>query len=202
MSSDTTNQHTGGIGQPVIKPDRNLPIRYGIIGGMVMCLISILSYLFYRQLFGSMMSQAMFGFLFIAIMIFIPVWGTVSYKRAMGGLSFTQALSACMVIIFITLTFSSVISYIIPNFLDTEYPQQLYDLMRTNMENTMEKYNATDEDTQKALERISLEQFTPTITSTIKSMGVNLGLGFILSLIVALFVSRNSKKEPTVNTEP
>lgn len=181
-----------------MNPDRNLPIRYGFIGGLVMAIIGILSYVFYRQLFGSMLTQSIVGFLFLVITIFIPVWGTISYKRAMGGLTFAQALTACMIILFITVSCSSVISYAIPNWLDTEYPQQLYELVRSNTDNMMERFNATEEQREEALARIKPEQFTPSATDTIKGLGINLGFGFILSLIVALFVSRDSKKKPEV----
>lgn len=201
MNSDTTKQQTGGIGQPAVNPNNNLAIRYGFLGGFVMAIIGILSYLFYRQLFSSMLTQSVVGFLFLVIMVFIPIWGTISFKRAMGSLTFAQALSACMTIIFIMLVCSNVVSYIIPNFLDTDYPQQLYDLVRSNTETMMEKFNSTDEQIEEAMKRISLEQFTPTLSSTVRSLGISLAFGFVLSLIVALFVTRGERKAPAQNTE-
>ncbi len=176
-----------------MKPDYKLPIRYGLIGGMIMCVISLISYIFYAQLFGSMWSQMIFGLLTLGVMIFIPVWGTVTYKHQIGKVSFIEAVTASMIIIFLTLLFSNIISYIIPNFIDTEYPQHLYDIVQSNTAATMEKFGAQDEDIEKALEGITLEQFTPTIMSTFRSFGKWLGAGLILSLIVALFVSRPSK---------
>lgn len=183
-----------------MNPDYKLPIRYGLIGGMIMVAISLITYMFYATLFGSMWVQMAFGFLTMGIMIFIPVWGTVSYKHEMGSLSFIQAVTACMIIIFLTLLFSNVITYIIPNWLDKEYAQHLYDIVVANTTATMEKFGASDEDIEKAMERVTLEQFTPTILSTLKSFGISLGLGLILSLIVALFVKRPSK-DGEVKTE-
>ncbi len=178
-----------------------LPIRYGLIGGMVMCVISVITYMFYAQLFSSLWVQMIFGLVTIAIMIFIPVWGTVSFKHSLGTISYLQAVTACMIIVFITMVMSNVIAYVIPNFLDTEYPQELYGLVQRNTEQTMEKFGAPDEEIEKALERITPDQFTPTIVSTLRGLGISLGLGLILSLIVALFVSRKSKEEPIVKTE-
>lgn len=177
-----------------MKPDYKLPIRYGLIGGMIMCVISLVSYIFYAQLFGSMWSQMIFGLLTMGVMIFIPVWGTVTYKHQIGKVTFTEVVTASMIIIFLTLLFSNIISYIIPNFIDTEYPQHLYDIVQNNTAATMEKFGAQDEDIEKALKGITLEQFTPTLISTLKAFGISLGLGLILSLIVALFVSRPSKE--------
>ena len=183
-----------------MKPNYALPIRYGLIGGMIMCAITLVTYMFYAQLFGSMLAQMIFGLLTMGVMIFIPVWGTVTYKHEMGKVSFIEAVTASMVIVFITLLFSNTIAYIIPNFLDTEYPQHLFEMVQSNTMATMEKFGAQDEDIEKALQRIKLEDFTPTILSTLKSFGISLGVGLILSLIVALFVSRPSK-EVEIKTE-
>ena len=182
--------------------NQNYAIRVGLIGGFVMAIIGIISYMFYRQLFGSLMTQVSVSFLFLVIMIFIPVWGTISYKRSVGKVTFAQALSACMTIIFIMMLCSNIVTYIIPNYLDTEYPQQVYDLMRSTTENAMEKMNASDEQIEEALERFTLEQFKPTLGSTVRSLGMSLGLGFVLSLIVALFVSRDSGPTPGAEVKP
>jgi hypothetical protein len=176
--------------------NQNYAIRIGLIGGLVMAIIGILSYVFYRQLFGSLMTQISVSFLFLVIMVFIPVWGTISYKQSVGQVTFAQALSACMTIIFIMMLCSNIVTYIIPNYLDTEYPEQVYDLMRRTTESAMEKMNATDEQIEEALSRFSVEQFRPTLGTVVRSLGMTLGLGFVLSLIVALFVSRDSRRKP------
>ncbi len=150
--------------------------------------------MFYAQLFGSMWIQVVFGLLTMGIMIFIPVWGTVTYKHQIGKVTFVEAVTASMIIVFLTLLLSNIITYIIPNFLDKEYPEHLYNIVVANTTATMEKFGTTDEDIEKALERIKLEDFTPTAFSTLKSFGISLGLGLILSLIVALFASRPSKE--------
>lgn len=183
-----------------MKPDYSLPIRYGLIGAIIMCAISLITYMFYAQLFGNLWIQMLFGFLNLGILIFIPVWGTVSFKHAIGKVTFIEAVTASMIIIFLTLLFSNLVAYIIPNLLDPEYPQHLYDQVRNSTSAAMEKFGAQDEDIEKAMERIKLEDFTPTVRSTLKTFGISLGAGLILSLIVALFVSRPSK-EPEVKTE-
>ncbi|MCX6200578.1 MAG: DUF4199 domain-containing protein [Bacteroidetes bacterium] len=183
-----------------MNPDYKLPIRYGLIGGMIMCVISLISYIFYSQLFGTMWSQMIYGLLSLGILIFIPVWGTVTYKHEMGKISFIQALTASMIIIFLTLLFSNVISYIISNVVDTEFPQHLFDIVRNNTAATMEKFGAQDEDIEKAMRQIRLEDFTPTVLSTLKTFGKSLGVGLLFSLLLALFVSRPSK-EVEIKTE-
>jgi hypothetical protein len=177
------------------------PLRYGFIGGIVMCIISIVSYMFYNQLFGSLSMQAFFGFAMLGIIIFIPVWGTVTFKRQVGVLSFGDAFIAGMIIISITLFFSSTMSYVIPNVIDTEYPQQLYERIRNSTSESMEKFGASDEQIEESLERIKLEDFQPTLLTSIRSFGISLGVSALLCLLIAAFVSRKEKSVPTLNTK-
>jgi MFS family permease len=177
------------------------PIRYGIIGGIVMCISALLSYLFYNQLFGSFAAQSIYGLLMLGLMIFIPVWGTITYKRQKGQISFGDAFIAGMIIIGITLLFSSTISYVLPNFIDKDYPQQLYEKVKSTTSDSMEKFGAPEDQIEKALERIKLEDFQPTLLRTLRSFGIGLGMGAVLCLIIAAFASRPEKPKPTLNAE-
>ena len=179
-----------------MKTDFSIPLRYGLIGGFIICIISILSYLFYTQLFGSLMAQSIFGLSFFALIVFIPVWGTVTFKRSVGSVTFQQAFLAAMIIISISMAFSSVMSYVIPNIIDTDYPVQLHQLVQKNTAETMEKFGTSDEEIEKAMDRIKLEDFKPTLLKTLRSFGISLAMGAGLSLIIALFVSRPNKEQP------
>ncbi len=179
----------------------NTPFRYGFIGGIVMCIVSIVTYIFYNQLFGSLSMQAIFGFVMLGIMIFIPVWGTVTFKRQLGALTFSEAFITGMIIISMTLFFSSTISYVIPNVIDTDYPQQLYDKVRNTTMESMEKFGASDEQIEESLERVKIEDFKPTLLTSVRSFGISLGVSSLLCLLIAAFVSRKEKPVPTLNTE-
>ena len=174
----------------------NLPVRYGFIGGFIVCIISMVSYLFYKQLFGSLTIQSIFGIAYFGLIIFIPVWGTVTCKRAVGKLTFQQAFLTSVIIIAITMAFSSVMSYVIPNLIDTDYPTQLHELVVKNTTETMEKFGAPDDKIEEALERIKLEDFQPTLLATLKSYGISLAAGAVLSILIGLFVSRPDKQQP------
>lgn len=179
-----------------MKTDLSIPLRYGLIGGLVMSVLALVTYMFYNVLFSSFVMQSVFGILSFGLTIFIPVWGTVSHKRSLGKISFLNAFAAAMIIIGISMAFSSMWSYVIPNVIDTAYPEQVYEKVKNTTIESMEKFGASDEDIEKATERFSLEDFKPTALKTLRSFGISLGVGTVLSLIIAVFVSRPDPTQP------
>ncbi len=170
-------------------------IRYGLIGGIVASIIGVLSYMFYRQLFGGFMSQMLVGFFYLGIMVFIPVWGTVSQKREQGNLTFQQGFISCTTILAITLLFSSVTGFLIPNIIDKDYPAELHKLVQQTTAESMEKFGAPDEKIEETLDGIKIEDFKPSLMDTVQGYAKSLGIGAILSVLVALFVSRPNRHE-------
>jgi hypothetical protein len=170
----------------------SLPVRYGFIGALLMCIFGLFTYMFYRTLFSSFFVQMIFGLAYFASVIFIVVWGVVTYKREISEINFFKAFVAGMIIFSITMFASNFTSYIIPNYIDTDYPQQLYNLVKKSTAESMEKFGAPEEEIEKAMDRIEPDQFSPTLAKTAKAYGVSLGIGAILCLIVAAFVSRKN----------
>jgi len=150
--------------------------------------------MFYRQLFGSFTSQMLFGLVTMGIMIFIPVWGAVTYKREHGGvIDFKTALVVAFTIYAITVACSSVLSYVIPNYLDTDYPNELLELVQNTTRESMEKFNAPQESIDKAIEGMTVDKFKPSAVQALKGFGINLIVGLVLGLLIAVFVSRKPK---------
>ncbi len=173
------------------------PLRYGAIGFMVMCIISFLSYFFYRQLFGSFYMQIAIGLLFFGISIFIPIWGGISFRKESGGIiSFKDAFIAVFIIYAVSSLGSSCMQYLIPNVIDTEYPEQLLQLIKTTTADSMEKFGAPDEQIEETMEGFTLEKFKPTLLETAKTFGFYMLFGIVLSLIIAAFIKRNSEVKP------
>lgn len=173
------------------------PLRYGAIGFMVMCIISFVSYFFYRQLFGSFYTQIATGLLFFGISIFIPIWGGIGFRREQGGvISFKDAFLAVFMIYAISSLGGSVMQYLIPNVIDTEYPEQILNLVKTTTEESMEKFGAPDDQIEKTMQGFTLEQFKPSLFQTAKAYGGYMLFGAILSLIIAAFIKRNSEVKP------
>ncbi|MDB5282650.1 MAG: hypothetical protein JWO06_1725 [Bacteroidota bacterium] len=173
----------------------SVPIRYGVIGALVYATIGFISYMLYRQLFSSFMTQILFGIVVFGIGIFIPVFGGVTFRRAQGGsLSFKDAFLGVFIICAVSAVGSSVMTYVIPNIIDTEYPQKSMDLIQSTTRETMEKFGAPDEKIEEAMQRFKIENFKPGVVSTLKGYGISLIWGLVLSLIIAAFIRRNNEK--------
>lgn len=180
-----------------------LPIRYGLISGITMCVVSMLTYFFYDTLFGSMVLQMLFGLLSFGLMLFFPIWGAVTYKREKGGnVGFVELLIVTFMICAIGMFFSSAMGYLIPNVIDAEYAQNIYNRVVKTTSESMEKLGSSDSDIEKALERIKLEDFKPTIFKTLKGYGISLIVGFVLSSLIAVFVARKNRDQAQLPQEP
>lgn len=176
------------------------PLRYGAIGFMAMCIISIISYFFYKQMFSSFTTQMLIGILIFAVTIFIPVWGGITFRRENGGwVSFKDAFLAVYIIYIISTLGSSIMQYIVPNIIDTEYPEQLLQLVKSTTEDSMEKFGASDEQIEKTMKDFTIERFKPSIVDTARSYGFSLLIGAVLSLVIAAFIKRNSESKPIQN---
>lgn len=179
------------------------PVRYGLITGFVMCIIGLAGYLFYDFLFGSMMWQMLFGLFTFGLMLFFPIWAAVTYKREKGGnVSFAEIFLVVLIVSVISLTLSSILQYLIPNVIDPDYPEAIYNRVVKTTSESMERYGASDEDIAKGLERIKLEDFKPTPLKALKNFGISLLVSAVLALLIAVFVARKKREEAPSLDEP
>lgn len=168
-----------------------------------MCVIGLLGYLFYDSLFGSMMIQMLFGLITFGLMLFFPIWAAVTYKREKNGnVNFGEIFLVVFIVCAISLTLSSIMQYMIPNVIDPDYPEAVYNRVVKTTSESMEKFGSSDADVEKALERIRLEDFKPTPIQALKSFGIGLAISAVLSLLVSLFAARKKREEPTIPNEP
>jgi hypothetical protein len=171
-----------------------IAVRYGVIGALITCIISFLSYLFYRQLFGSFTMSMATRFIFFAIGLFIPIWGGITFRRANNGnISFLEAFTAVFIIYMITAFAAVMMSYLICNVIDPQYPDNLTELLKNTTRDTMEKFGAQDDQIEKTMEQFKVENIRPTMRSSVMQIGISAIIGAVLSIIVGLFIKRNSE---------
>jgi len=188
-----------------MNPKFNIPIRYGIIAALVMIIISFITYLFYKPLFASFGMQIFTGFALLAISIFIPVWGGVTFRRESGGvLSFRDAFIGVFIICALSAVGSCSMQYLIPNVIDKQYPEEVTQYLRTTTSAYMERMGAPEDKIDETMQKFTVEKFKPSLLQTLKSYGVYLIWEVVLSLIIAAFVRRNSEAipQPMADTGP
>jgi len=168
------------------------PLKYGLIGALVACILGFLNYLFYRQLFSTITMMSVIGFVTFAITIFIPIWGGITFRRENGGvLSFQNAFIAVFLIYSMSVAGSSLMSYLIPNVIDKDYPEQVFQLVKNTTSEMMEKLGTPQDQIDKAMEKVTIEKFKPSILKTLQGFGISLLVAAAISLIIAAFVKRN-----------
>lgn len=176
----------------------NAPIRWGLIGGLVSVVISVLIYIISPSSFASMW----LGLVILGLALFFMIWGGVAFRRENNDeITFLQALGAVLIIGVIISLLSTIFSYILFNFIDTDLAELIKQKVMENTTEMMEKFGATDEDIEKALEKIEEENFQ----FGLKEYAIRFlqGMGFyaVMGLIVAAFVKRNPENKVLPNAE-
>lgn len=177
------------------------PVRYGLIAALVGCILAFITYLFYHQIYSSLTVQMFYGFISLAVWVFIPIWSGVTFKREqVGHLSFGDAFLAVFITFLLSNVGSSLTNYLIPNVIDKNYPGQLLQQVRTSTEESMEKFGTSQDQIDKAMDKINIDSFRPTIVKTLKYFGIGLLISAVLSLIIAGFIRRNPPTVPAPDT--
>lgn len=175
-----------------MKADFNIAIRWGIIGGIIMAIMAVLTYMFYEFFFGSFMVQIIYGLFSFGLMLFFPIWGGVAYKRSADApITYVQAFIAVFTIFALVMLFSSVTSYIINHVIDPNYGVMLKEYVIKNTTSFMERQGMSDEQIEEAVKKnFNTDQFDFSLLNILKGLGKGLAFGAVLSLIVAIFVRR------------
>ncbi|MCS6935479.1 MAG: DUF4199 domain-containing protein [Chitinophagales bacterium] len=175
-----------------MKPDFNISVRWGVIGGLVMSAITVLMYMFYKTIFGSVWLQAITGFLTFGLLVFFAVWGGVLYKRSTEDtITLWQAFVAVFTILILTMLISTVTTLFINYVLDPEYSANLREHVVSRTEAFLEKQGLSDEVIEKQIEKIkNSDEFDFSLKGSAKSLLKSSVFGAVLSFIIALFVRR------------
>lgn len=168
------------------------PIKYGIIGALVTVILSVMSYMFYAQLFSSFFTQIAVGILFFGAGLFIAIWGGVTFRRENNGvLSFQDAFVGVLIILLFSAVASTVMGYLISNVIDPQYPEKLVELIKSTTRDSMEKWGTPDDKIEETMKSFTIEKFKPTLLSSAKGLGMGLLWSSILALIIGAFIRRN-----------
>ncbi len=176
--------------------DYKLALRYGLISGAIMTLYGFITYIFSDWLFSGFWIQSVFGILTAALIVLLTVWFGITYRRNRpdGNISFGEAFVAVFVIFAVCMLMNFATTYLINNVIDTQYQTQLMEKIKKNVTEFMERMGAPDEEIDKRMEEFEEGPKDTDFVSLLVGYFKTLGFGAILSLIIALFVKRNSQK--------
>jgi hypothetical protein len=183
--------------------DWKLVIRDGLIGGMIVILQSLLSYVLFETLYANMWMSMVIGIVMLAVMVFLGIWGGISYRRAHGNvISFIQAFVAVFTVFVMMTIGSHLTNTVICKVIDTEYPQRASSFLKDKMSAQFEKMNMTDDQIQDAMKGMTAEEFNPPMSKLLLKMAKFLAAFAVIALITAAFIKRNSDDLTNLHAPP
>ncbi len=167
---------------------KSIATNYGLYLGALLALLTVVSYAVNLELLTNMW----YG---IFILIAIIVFGIISVaktKQANNGFAnFKEAFTSYLITILIGLVISTLVSYLLFNFIDTDAALVLKEKTIEKTVQMMENFNTPSEAIAQAVEKIeSQDQFA--IGSIIKGLASYLVFFSIIGLIVAAALKKNN----------
>ena len=175
------------------KFDSAIPVRYGIIAFAAAFTTGMMMYVFYQTVVSNFMMYAAVGFISLALVLFLAIWSGINYRREHGGIiSFQHAFLA----VFTIFLFNSVATFstqlLINKVIDKQYAQKASSLLKEKMTDYFDKNNIPEDKAKDAMAGIGPEKFDPPLLEVLKSFLTWLGVGGIISVLIALFIKRGS----------
>ncbi|MFD0989602.1 DUF4199 domain-containing protein [Mariniflexile jejuense] len=166
---------------------KSIATNYGLYLGILLALLTVISYAINIEL----LTYTWYG---IFILIAIVAFGIVSVakiKQAQNGFaSFKESFSAYFITVLIGLIISTVVSYLIFNFIDTEAAGILKEKTVEKTVQMMKSFNAPNEAIAEAVEKIeSQNQFS--IGGILKGLAAYLVFFSVIGLIVAAAMKKS-----------
>lgn len=174
----------------------NIGLTYGLIAGLIVCLITLVQYLGGLKAYLSPV-----GFLSYILMIVIAVLAAKKQREMNGDhLEFGEALKVTFSVFASALLLQTLFTYVLLNFIDPSFKEAVGQEVMNKTEEMMRGMGASDSTIDEALEsQRGSDQFA------LSKMLLGYALWCIVWFIVALIISAIMKKSkpafPTTNFE-
>lgn len=169
-------------------PFMQTALRYGLIGGAISVVVSLVSQLL-GWADGSNTGMAILvGIIGVAVYIIAQVMGVRQHRDVeLGGyISFGRAFLVCLVIAMIMAVIGAVFNYVYLNFIDPEAMNRAMEVIREQYE----EMGMSDEAIEDALQMIDMT------TSPLVQLGGGILGGAIMGSITGLIIGASMKNEP------
>ncbi len=166
-------------------PPANYRTSYGLIAGLIICVIALLQYVG-----GLDMYLSPIGYVSYLVVITMAVLAALKTRKANGGfLEFSAALKITFTVFALALLVQTAFTYILFNFIDVSFKEAVAQEVITKTEQMMRKFGASDMDIDKALEMArTQDQFS--LSRTALGYAISCIISFIICLIISLIVKK------------
>ncbi len=172
-------------------------IKYGIIGGVILLVYSLLTLIFGMENFVNFWIY-MLTFVFLIFWIFFSIY---KQRKANGGhISFLNALASGLIAFAVMTFISTVYNLLYFNVINPEAKFELANMIIDNTIETMENWNTPQEVIDEFLDGDAKEMYEQFSTvNLIKSYFTQFIFGIIFSLIAALIFKRKPSEDISVD---
>lgn len=166
----------------------NLPIRYGIFSAIIMIALLMIMYIINMNWLASQMWMMI---LYVPL-IFLMIYGGIGVRKENNEeLSFGKALVVVLIISVIATTLFDGFGYVLYKYIDPKLPVFIKEKSIENATEMMERFGTPEDDIEQQIEKVKMQDFTPTIQTLAYRMAFSYFIGLIFSLIIAAFIKRN-----------
>lgn len=174
----------------VVSNFKSSSLKWGLIGGLVIILYSIVMYAIDSTLLVNMWA----GFLGLAVLIAVIVMGIREVKTGQEGfISLSEALFAGFLVYIIASFVHTVFQYALFNWIDPNLPVLLKEKTIEMTVEMMQKFGASEEDINKTLSELDGKLDVGSISTMFWNFLKGSAFGFVICFIIALIMK---KKRP------
>lgn len=169
----------------------NPGITFGLIAGLIICVITLLQYLG-----GIEMYLSPVGYVSYLVVITMAVLAALKHRRENEGfLEFSQALKITFTVFAIALLLQSFLIYVLFNFIDTDFKVAVSQEVMNKTELMMKKFGASESQIEEALEsERNKDQFA--LGRVMLGYAITCIVSFIFCLLISVIVK---KSKPAFN---
>lgn len=167
-------------------------LNNGLIIGIIMSAIGVVTYYMFPSLLGSMS----FGIGLMIVSLLIYIFFTLDLRKKIGGYwNFKEALKGIFIMAFVAGLLYAVFNYVFYKFLEPGAFEKISGYIEQGMTKTFENMgmdqDKIDEAVSKQVEQMKA-QYDPTPLEFIKNLGIGILIQFVMSLIFAAIFKKEA----------
>jgi hypothetical protein len=167
---------------------KSIATNYGLYLGVLLALLTVVSYAVNLELLTNMW----YGFFILLAIIVFGIVSVAKVKQAQNGFAtFKEAFTSYFITVLLGLVISTLVSYLLFNFIDTDAADVLKEKTIEKTVQMMENFNTPNEAIAAAVDQIeSQDQFS--IGNIVKGLAGYLVFFSIIGLIVAAAMKKSN----------
>jgi hypothetical protein len=171
--------------------------KYGLIGGLIMILPNVITFIVGVEKMSNPWLSGSIQLVVFVLLIFLGIKAVRDFRHlSEGTITFTNAFATAITAFLITAVISIIFTFIMQNYIDPEFGDNLKQATLSRMEKQFESSRLPEEQKEAILQKIEEKDFNFNITMAVKALGINILIYSVISLIIAASVKKDMNLAP------